>query len=219
MPVLIEVLGLPGAGKSTIMGRLEHERFDLPEFHKPIDLGITALLRKLVHLACRLALRNPSTLLRLSARADGRWLLSKLAYRWAGLDKRVDGSLLLDSGLLQPLLSYAAEYSDGVVHIEDVIAVLSVLPLPKAIVYIDSGVETAYQRYCRRQQLTGRRAEVEVTLGGFLQAQEICDRIVAMFPPEQVIRVGEGGNIGDVELDEIATHLILWINSIESKKI
>lgn len=219
MTVLIEILGLPGAGKSTLMDRLARKQSDLPELLKPIDPGGEAVLRKMARLAARMVLRNPASLLRLTLRADGRWLLTKLAYRWAGLGKRSGSGLLLDSGLLQPLLSYAAEYSERPVCIDDALAALHALPLPQAVVYLDSGAETAHRRYRQRQQLTGRRAETEVTPTGFAQAQEICDRIVDMFPPQQVMRVVGSGDIEEAELDRIAVRLTLWTNNAESRRI
>lgn len=219
MTVLIEILGLPGAGKSTLMDRLAREQSDLPELLKPIDPGGAAVLRKIARLVARMVLRNPASLLRLTLRADGRWLLSKLAYRWAGLGKRSGSGLLLDSGLLQPLLSYAAEYSKRPVCVDDALAALHALPLPQAVVYLDSGTETAHRRYRQRQQRTGRQAETEVTPMGFAQAQEICDRIVGMFPPQQVMRVAGGGDIEEAELDRIAARLTLWTNNAESRRI
>lgn len=218
MKVMIEILGLPGAGKSTLLDRLARDRSGLPALLKPIDPGGGAVLWKIALLTAGMALRNPVSLLRLALRSDGRWLLSKLAYRWAGLQLRPDAGVLLDSGLLQPLLSYAAEYSRRPVRVDDALAALRGLPLPQAVVYLDSGVETAHRRYRQRQQLTGRRAEAEVTSEGFAQAQEICDRIVGMFPPTQVMRVA-GGDIRDAALDEIAARLIFWTNDPESRKL
>jgi len=217
MKVLVEIHGLLSVGKSTLLERLTREHSILPELLKPIVPSKISVFKKLIQLVACLALSKPFALLRLGSRRDGRWLLAKLAYRWAGLLQRPVGGLLWDSGLLQPLLSHAAEYSDRFVRIEDALAVLHILPLPQAVIYLDSGVETAYQRYCQRQELTGRRAGVKVTQAGFVQAQEICDHIVGMFPLQQVLRVNGVSDIGNGTLDEIAQRLFSWMNDTESR--
>jgi thymidylate kinase len=219
MMMLVEILGLPGSGKSTLSDRLSNELFDMPQYLTPINPSGYAVLFKIIRLIVSMVCHNPSALFRLIVRSDGRWLLSKLAYRWAGLDKRLSSGLLIDSGLLQPLLSYAAEYSKTPVHIDDVLAVLRVIPLPGAVIYLDCGVEVSFRRYQKRQKLTKRRAEVNVTIEGFKQAQEICDYIIGTLPRTKVLRVpGEVADVHDT-LKQVSECLISWINDIERREL
>jgi hypothetical protein len=216
MRILVEIVGLPGSGKSYLLEKLERVRNDLPNLLKPSNPSLGDYRKQILRLAVRFGLRRPLSLMRLGLRSDGRWLLSKLAYRAAVLKSRPGSSgLLVDSGLLQPLISYAAEYSKSPIRVEDVLATLSALPMPYALIYLDNGVEVAQQRYRNRQERTGRRADVDVTPEAFAQAQEICTRIVDMFPSPRILHLSKNGDFAESTLDEVVAHLNFWINDIE----
>ncbi|MDR0701117.1 MAG: hypothetical protein LBF61_01690 [Azoarcus sp.] len=205
----IEIIGLPGSGKTTLLERLQAAR-PLPPLLAPINPGGISTIRHALRLAGKLFLsKGFSSLL---ARKDATWLFSKLGYRLAGLKMRGGGGILVDSGVLMPLVSYASEYANRDAVASDVLGLLPILPRPDGMIYLNSGVDVSLERYLRRQESMGRRPGTEIDARRFAIAQEICEGIWNFFPEDRKFLVAGEGVVTDAALDEIACQMRTWFN-------
>lgn len=218
MAKFIEIIGLPGAGKSTFLQRLAIMREGNLELLPPLNPPNIFLIYKIFLISKRLIFKSPISFFRIVSHSDGRWLLTKLAYRWAGLRQRKQNGLLIDSGVLQPLVSYVAEYSQGQIGMADIISLLNVLPLPNTIVFFDSGVATSLKRYNERQRRTGRRSNVNASEADFYRAHQVCLLILARFRSENVLCLN-GRHVSDDTMNQIAQRLVLWSSVYEGDNI
>lgn len=177
----IEVIGLPGSGKSTLVRRLAQVPAT-PVTLPPLRPSRRALLRAAARLVGTGLASSPRTILPLLLSRDGCWLVAKLAYRSAALSSRAtSGALMQDSGVLQPLVSFAAEYRTGPDPELRPLELLPLLSLPRVALYVRVPPETALERYKRRQMETGRRPEASVCIEGFGEAYAACEAIAGFY--------------------------------------
>lgn len=177
----IEVIGLPGSGKSTLVDQLKRHP-EMPPVLPPHDPGAFSTLTAAAQLAVTGLLTIPRAMSPLICSRDGCWLIAKLSYRSAALKQRSGPKALLqDSGVLQPLVSFAAEYRNGLLPKLPAAELLSLLWLPRVVLYVRVPPELALERYRMRQVETGRRSEVRVTMDGFMEAHAACETIAEIY--------------------------------------
>jgi hypothetical protein len=87
------------------------------------------------------------------------------------------------------MISYAAEYAKGKINIKDVLALLSMVPVPDAIIWLDNGIDLALQRYAEREKMSGCRPGVFITRAGYVSGNEICQCIFDVFPDGNRLRI------------------------------
>lgn len=179
LPV-VEMIGLSGAGKSTLASRLlpllAGPEGDFVLLSRPRVRGTAALLRTVMLVAATLR-HSPGIGLALLSRSDGRRLALKLGHRVAGLETR-DGSrpaLIVESGLLQPLVFFGAQRSEPIVARSTLEVILAVLPLPDVVVRVNAPPAVAFSRYKTREELAGRR--VQGSVDSFERAAMTVDSI------------------------------------------
>jgi thymidylate kinase len=161
--VTIELVGLCGAGKTTLAGKLapllaRDTGNVIRPFSRPLPGGTNVLLAAAA-LASRTLYRCPSEALPLLLNRAGLRLFAKLGYRIAGLAyKSPEPSLISESGVLQPLISFDAQlnYAGLVVPLD---AILRQLPQPDLVIRVDLSPEIAFERYRLRERAAGRPVE------------------------------------------------------------
>ena len=109
----------------------------------------------------RLAWQSPSDFLSWRRGQAGTSLVKKLAYRLAGIRTRcrLGPSLLIDSGLLQPFVSFAIEVNRER-RCYPLDSLLRTLPMPTLAFYVKTFTEVAFSRYLDRGPLTAEPPEV-----------------------------------------------------------
>ena len=151
----IELYGLCGAGKSTITNSL------IPYFEtgcrgldvaRPISPGGIRTISRAARLALRATIVDPVGVGRFLSHRQGNALFLKLGLRIASMEVRKarPRTLLVDSGILQPIVSYLIEMNIGKLN-APLRALLSIVPFPSAVVYVRVKPEVAYHRYLERQ--------------------------------------------------------------------
>lgn len=178
----VEIFGLCGAGKTTLAKKLllavepEEEHWLRPESPVTPSGWISVLMAGRIFI--RLGLRHPSACVRLLSNATGRWFMLKLGYRIAGLRMRGDiaGSLLLDSGVLQPLVSFEVEYNSSFLQI-DALDIIKTLPLPSCALYVRVEPGIAMQRYLDREKKYGRTFSMKYIEMRFAKGFEMAERL------------------------------------------
>lgn len=214
--MIIEIFGLPGAGKTTVVDGLRRVSPSIPLIQPPIPSGL--LTAWSIFILCgKVALLHPLSLIRLGIRGDGRWLLAKLGYRMAGRWSQAKRGIVVDSGVLQPLLSYAAEDAAEAADVQDVLALLDILPLPHAILYVDVPAQVAYERYLFRQAIEGVRSGVSVSLPKYVHAQMVSNAIVGRLGSLKILRVKNVSVQQDHELLAMSQQLSDWVEEGRNK--
>ena len=152
----IEVFGHCGAGKSTVIARLlpliaARVGGEISATRPPPPWGPQSLARTGQLLASGLA-HQPGSLAAFLTQRSNWWLPLKLGYRRAALAKLPDDRthILLDSGFLQPFISFAIEWAARPDQIIPVTALLTALPPAAAAIHIRTPTQVAMQRYLAR---------------------------------------------------------------------
>jgi thymidylate kinase len=184
MTITIELVGLCGAGKTTLAGKLSPflAGAGLRLFSRPQPSGAAALSAAGI-LAARMLGKRPRETASLLTSSAGRHFIAKLGYRVAGLRyKPAQATLISESGVVQPIISFEAQnnYAATAIPLD---AILSEIPRPEILVRIDLAPEIAFERYCRRESAHTHR--IEGTLETFSRAQEALDKICRFYTERQ----------------------------------
>jgi len=152
----IEFFGLCGAGKTTFLDQL-------PRFLSPracdllLDRYQPAIGRRArfhsFSVLLQTAMRSPVDLFRLLVLdSGGLSLFQKIGYRLASISGqgRAEACLLVDSGVIQPLITYVIEDQKGSCPLP-VAALMEPLPMPSLAVYFTVSSKTAMDRYVERE--------------------------------------------------------------------
>ena len=154
--IRIDTFGLCGAGKSTLFKALA-PRIEARvgpgriEIEPPVQPAVASYRLELARLMAKLALQSPSDLLSWWRGEASVWLVKKLAYRLAGIRSRprCGSSLQIDSGLLQPFVSFAIEINRER-RCYPLDSLLRIVPMPTFALYVQSSPEVAFTRYMDR---------------------------------------------------------------------
>ena len=175
----IELFGLCGAGKSTITNGL------IPHFEtgcsgldvaRPISPGGVRTISRAAGLALRATIVDPVSVCRFLAHRQGTALFLKLGLRLASMEVRKarPRTLLVDSGIVQPLVSYLIEQNTSKLNIP-LCALMSTVPFPSAVVYVRVKPEVAYRRYLERQSVFGDRTVHQSLRSRFDDGYVLCE--------------------------------------------
>ncbi len=112
MSLKLEFVGLCGAGKTTFLNNLASEIES--NLNLLISYPIKPSRKNIIISFSRIFLfgliSEPLILIKFLLRAESWWLIKKIAYRYAGIAERADeDSILADSGILQPFISFEIE--------------------------------------------------------------------------------------------------------------
>ena len=148
-----------GAGKSTVLNNL------VPYFKtgsreltiaRPISPGGARTIRYAIRLALRATIVDPIGVCQFLIRHQGAVLFLKLGLRIASMEVRKARSrtLLVDSGVIQPIVSYLVEQNIRRARLP-LHALMSIAPFPAVLIYVRVDPEIAYRRYVARQTELG----------------------------------------------------------------
>lgn len=211
----IEVFGLCGAGKSTIVARLlpliAARGGTISATRPPPPWGPHSLARTARLLAASLA-GNPASLAAFLTAPSNWWLPLKLGYRRAALAKlsHDQSHILLDSGILQPFVSFAIEWSARPNRTIPLQALLPNLPRATAAIHIHAPTQDAMQRYLARAREAGislpERDWPSHFAAGALMTQAIAEACHNRDFP--LIRIDNATPPSDAELDAAVNTLL-----------
>ena len=148
----IELLGLCGAGKTTFLTAINSRlvsNIDLGLAY-PIVPRISHTVLNLIKILCFGFFTEPIKFTRFILNKSNRWLVKKVAFRSAGINFRTNKNfILIDSGILQPFLSFEIEerLSDSKIPIK---AILEGCILPKLVIVFIVPPKIAMERYEQR---------------------------------------------------------------------
>jgi hypothetical protein len=179
----VEFFGFPGGGKSTIMDDLAQlnnsgeDRSTWVFSEKQVPGGAQVVFESLL-LTLKAIRHDPLGVLRFLAWHGAWWLPLKLGFRLAGLKSRgtSKGQVVVDGGLLQPIVSFAVEHNRPGRAIP-VRALLSSLPPPREAIYVKVAPDTAWQRYVMRQQAGGGGVSHPDLQQRFVLAEPVCENL------------------------------------------
>lgn len=180
----VEFVGLCGAGKSTfyelLKVRLSRAGLSLAE-RRPVNVSATRTLFYGGQFTAAMALRGGGGA-RFLMHPENWWLPFKLGYRIAQMNQRAPASDLwpldVDSGLLQPIISFAAEHNRRLDRVP-LAAILPLLALPQVLIYMRAAPALALRRYLARERLrldAGAEQQFERQFG---YAYAVCETVVA----------------------------------------
>ena len=148
----IELLGLCGVGKTTFLKAIKSmlvSNMDLGLAY-PIVPPKNYIVLSLIKILYFGFFTDPINFGRFILNKNNRWLVKKVAFRSAGINYRKNNNLILiDSGILQPFLSFEIEerLSDSKIPIR---ALLEGCVLPKLVIVFVAPPQIAMKRYEQR---------------------------------------------------------------------
>ena len=210
----VEFVGLCGAGKSTFYELLKVSllRAGLPLVERrPEAVSTSRALILCGQFAAAMTLKGSGGVRFLLGHANW-WLPLKLGYRNAQMHQGVIASeewqLHVDSGLLQPIVSFAAEHNRQLNPIP-LSAILPLLALPQILIYMRAAPALALRRYLVRER-DRLDAEAEQRLERqFEQAYIVCQILVAECRKAGVLVIDVDANdsCSDAAADRVAEML------------
>jgi hypothetical protein len=188
----MELVGLPGAGKSTLVEFLTKAWANATEaedlsISSPEPVTPTEFRKSLISLSARLFFRAPGTTVSLFREEDGKMLIRRLAYRLAGVQQShiKTPAVHVNSGVLQPLVTFATEDSDLTMDRSDLWhstlnASLATLPPPAVLIYVSAPASVAQRRFVsrgRRVTAWGKEVADDRMTERFKAGEATCERI------------------------------------------
>ena len=179
----LEFVGLCGAGKSTFYERLKvriSTGFPLAE-RRPVSVSAARASFYGGRFTAAMAIKGGDGA-RFLLHPENWWLPFKLGYRSAQMKQHETvsehWSLDVDSGLLQPIVSFAAEHNRRLDPIP-LAVILPLLALPRILIYMRAAPALALQRYLAREQHRLDAGAEQQLERQFEQAYIVCQTLVA----------------------------------------
>ncbi|MGN7613106.1 hypothetical protein ACQZV8_13595 [Magnetococcales bacterium HHB-1] len=191
---VIEWIGLCGAGKSTWHNALEQHCRSLNHIgenpltcHDPVrSISPLEMIGRGLFLFIPVLLRHPLHGIRFLSDSAGRRLIIKLGLRSAGIRRQRGGGVRVDSGLLQPLISYECEENvvrnDCLNHLLETL--LKSIKPPDIICVLSVSPAQARQRYQQRQHQLKLPAKGSVAT--FTTASNLLHRILEFYQQRHI---------------------------------
>lgn len=137
----IEIIGLPGVGKTTLV---ETNMSSIVKSYRIVKSNSNSILQKII---CRILLFGFY-----SYRIEDRGLARKLAYRHSlrFFQKRSDNILFYDSGMVQVIIENLIETNFS--NKDEKISILSYLIAPNKIIFLTDDIESIVHREINRRK-------------------------------------------------------------------
>lgn len=217
----IELLGLCGAGKTTFITAINSRLVSNTDFGLayPIVPPISRTVLSLIKILCFGFFTEPINFGRFILNKSNWWLVKKVAFRSAGINYRKnDNFILIDSGILQPFLSFEIEerLSDSKIPFR---AILEACVLPKLAIVFIVPPQIALKRYEQRG-LSGKGKLIRENSGRhFNTADELRKNLVeyCIIKNVQIIEVDTSQQFSDKYLNSKLTEIQKFINMREGK--
>ena len=179
----IETFGLCGAGKSTFLNELTEilaaEGEDLYHIvEKPVVPSAVATFHEAGGILIKVFKYDCMGILKFLFSYKSWWLPLKLGYRSAGLNMRNQerGLFLIDSGLLQPFVSFEIEVNSSEKKFP-IGAFLLAISLPSLVIYVRVSAKTAFKRYTNRDSGLRKRNVRGAFIRQFERGFRTCEDI------------------------------------------
>jgi thymidylate kinase len=217
----IELLGLCGAGKSSFLTALTSElesKTDLG-LAQPLVTPISQMPVRLIRILWIGLFTETITFVRFVINKSNWWLVKKVAYRSAAISFRGDDNVILvDSGILQPFLSFEIEerLSSSIIPIT---GILEGCVLPDLAIVFIVPPRLAMQRYEQRG-LSGKGKLIRKNSGRYFnRAEELRKNLVAYCEMKnvQIIEVDSSQQFSQKYLDSKLKEIQEFINKREGK--
>jgi hypothetical protein len=147
--MIVEVIGLPSVGKSSILSNLSHYHSqDKIRLMKSTKCKLWARIISILKFILGLLFYYPNIILNIKS---SKWLLYKISYRLCNYKNDIHGEfcILNDAGILMPIISFIVQRNECLYEV-DLNKIISVLPLPDIVVFIESDVNAIVDRYVSR---------------------------------------------------------------------
>jgi len=217
----IELLGLCGAGKTTFLTAIAsglESNTDLGLAH-PLVPPISQILVGLIRILWVGFYTEPITFARFIINKSNWWLVKKVAYRSAGISSRGDDNfILIDSGILQPFLSFEIEerLSNSIIPTR---AILEGCVLPELAIVFIVPPRLAMKRYEQRG-VNGKGKLIRKNSGRYFnRAEELRKNLVEYCEMKnvQIIEVDSSQQFSEKYLNSKLTEIQKFINKREGK--
>lgn len=221
----LETFGLCGAGKTTLLRHLfvalqEVGTEKLPTIEMPVQPDWESVLYQTSKVVARAIRASPRETSRFLGESGAWWLPQKLGYRIAGIKLRrtMSAPMLIDSGMLQPFVSFAIERNVDERH-TPTNAFLSAVVLPSVALYTDAQPDVAYQRYVDREVAAGRALPIGNLRKRFDHAYQVCQLLCSRYDnsPKKLIRIDASKEWTREVLDDLARQVLEHIWTIEGE--
>jgi hypothetical protein len=148
--MLVEFIGLPGAGKTSIIQDICNN----PDYRDRINLigkkkcNRKIIITEIIIFFIKLIFIYPKILLNIKSSL---WLLKKISIRLCHRKNDIKDKvcLLNESGIIMPIISFITQRDTNSYPI-NLNKIISVLPIPDVVVFIDCDIEIVVDRYADR---------------------------------------------------------------------
>jgi deoxyadenosine/deoxycytidine kinase len=148
--MIVEFIGLPGVGKTSIIKNLQKysDSKDKINFIGKNKCKHGSVLIELLKFYMRLIFFYPSIILNIR---QSMWLLTKISLRLCHRSNNVKEEIcvLNESGILMPIVSFIVQRDKHSYKI-NLNKIMSVLPLPDVIVFVEADFDKVVDRYAKR---------------------------------------------------------------------
>lgn len=203
---IIEILGLPGVGKTTLQNKIHDTLPDSIVTQAPIKIRFISRVFHACIILIRLMINYPGKVADFIFDKQGRRLLLKLGLRRSvRINMQVPNNknvIMYDSGVIMPILSAIVEEGWQATD-SKIAALLSAIPLPQLVycLILDSAV--VHQRYSKRE--LNRSINVDLFSKGDKWCHFICSEMEKN--GVRVIRLNNNN------MDETATSFVTSLNT------
>jgi len=217
MNARIELVGLCGAGKSTFISAAR-DMTVLPSmlsFSYPVSPSAHMRIICMVRILSLFFFKDSLKCINFLKKKNNWWLLKKIAFRSAGILKRHNKRLILvDSGVLQPIVSF--EIEENVSNSEiPLCLLLGCISLPDIILDFRIPPEQAKERYQLRESRDGGKKVREDSEDHFKSAEKIKSKIVSFCSEKSitVIKIDATREFDRQYVSEKSTEILSILNS------
>ena len=155
--MIVEVLGLPGVGKTTFVEELlsNSDNINSPELCKSNITRLSRAWHSLVFLA-KFIYRYPNAITSLTTQF--RWLVFKMSYRYQNYARQSKSGLciLQNNGVLMPIVSFIVQRNNKGINI-NFNKLIRLLPMPDVIILVTSSIGVNISRYSIRGGILNSR--------------------------------------------------------------
>ncbi|MCM8530273.1 MAG: hypothetical protein NE330_03865 [Lentisphaeraceae bacterium] len=206
----IEIIGLCGAGKSHFLSKIEKKLDAKIILSKPLSSDGLIYYKQVFLLFFKAFFMLRWKAAFYLTKPSSFWLRQKILFRQSTLKKHLDKSILVDSGVLQPLISYEVEekVNKKPFPLQDI---LELLPLPFLVIYLNVQPQLAYERYKMRHfQGQGRAPRNSDALSYFESGAEVSNSIMSYCKNKGTYIIELNAN--DVDSQETLNEVIKKLN-------
>jgi thymidylate kinase len=218
MSARIELVGLCGAGKSTFISAVKNKLKgnDSLSLVYPVAQPLYLTRYYILEILMRAFIRDPVNTFVFFMRKSNWWLLKKLAYRAASNSERYEGNLIVvDSGVLQPFLSFEIEERTSESEVP-LCTLLKSVSLPDVVIFFYIPSWQAKERYEYRW-LKGEGKEIrENSVKYFDEAEKIRKKIFnyCKMHNTKIIEVDSSKDFTEKYVDEKIVNIVNAIKNL-----